>query len=98
QVLGEDQRRILEDHGVPPERITLLRDIPPFAITGKETAAQRPAALEGYKILLYSGNYGVAHEINTVIQGLKYHHQKGRARFGLWLNASGSAVSEVVGA
>lgn len=96
QVLGEDQRRILEDHGVAPERITLLRDIPPFAMTGKETVAQRPAALEGYRILLYSGNYGVAHEINTVIQGLKYHHQKGCARFGLWLNASGSAVSEVV--
>jgi hypothetical protein len=98
QVLGEDQRRILEGHGIRPDRITLLRDIPPFAMSGKETAAQRPAALDGYKILLYSGNYGVAHEINTVIQGLKYHHQKGKARFGLWLNASGSAVSEISGA
>jgi hypothetical protein len=96
QVLGEDQRRILEEHGIPPERITLLRDIPPFAMTGSEAVAQRPAALEGYKILLYSGNYGVAHEINTVIQGLKYHHQRGRGRFGLWLNASGSAVSDIL--
>lgn len=96
QVLGEDQRRILESNGIRPERIRLLRDIPPFTMRGDEIAAQKPSALEGYKILLYSGNYGVAHEIDTVIQGLKRHHRQGRARFGLWLNASGSAVSHMV--
>jgi hypothetical protein len=41
-------------------------------------------------VLLYSGNYGVAHELETVAQGLARHHQMGADRFGLWLNATGN--------
>lgn len=95
QVLGEDQRRLLIAGGVRPERITLKRDIPPIEISGVETPASPPPGLEGCRILLYSGNFGVAHETATVTEGLVLHQNSQAARFGLWLNASGSAVEEV---
>jgi hypothetical protein len=47
-------------------------------------------------VLLYSGNYGVAHEIDTVVEGFIRHHNGG-GLFGLWLNASGSALKSVIG-
>jgi hypothetical protein len=98
EVLGEDQKQILEARGIASKRINLVRDAPPFTISGDEAAAQIPPELRGYKILLYSGNYGVAHEVETVVQGLKHHHQHGSGKFALWLNASGSSVSRIADA
>jgi hypothetical protein len=92
QVLGEDQRAILIGGGICPNRIVLKRDLSPVTITGSETPARRPMELLGRKILLYSGNYGVAHDFETVAKGLAIHHEKGIGRFGLWLNASGSSI------
>ena len=65
------------------------RDTSPVAINGNETPAPRPPQLMGHKILLYSGNYGVAHDVDTVIAGLVQHHRDGSGRFALWLNATG---------
>jgi hypothetical protein len=96
EVLGEDQRKLLIAGGIDPTRIVLKRDVAPVRISGTETAATRPLALVGRKILLYSGNFGVAHELETVVKGLVWHHKKGSGRFGLWLNATGSAVDDLV--
>jgi glycosyltransferase involved in cell wall biosynthesis len=96
QVLGEDQRRLLVAGGIAPERITLKRDIPPIPITGNEVPALRPSVLSSRKVLLYSGNYGVAHEIDTVVEGFIQHHNAG-GPFGFWLNASGSGLKSIVG-
>ena len=95
QVLGEDQRKLLIAGGVRPDQITLKRDVTPVAILGEEAPMVRPAALKGHKILLYSGNFGVAHEVKTIIDGMIEHHRHGSGQFGLWLNASGAATSEV---
>jgi hypothetical protein len=95
QALGEDQRRLLLTGGIAPERINLKRDVAPVPISGSEKAAEVPLELTGRKILLYSGNYGVAHEVDTVVEGLIRHHREGSAQFGLWLNASGSSVDAV---
>lgn len=89
EVLGEDQRGLLVSGGVDPARIVLKRDSAPVAVTGNETPAPRPPALGNHKVLLYSGNYGVAHEAATVAEGLARHHGGGNGRFALWLNASG---------
>ncbi len=94
EVLGEDQRRLLEAGGIAPERITLRRDHSPVQISGREAAAARPVELSGHKVLLYSGNYGVAHEVETVIEGLIRHRQDG-GQLALWLNATGSKVEEI---
>jgi hypothetical protein len=95
-VLGEDQRRLLLAGGIAPERIELKRYGSPILITGREKPASRPIELAGRKVLLYSGNYGVAHEIDTVVEGLIQHHREGSGRFGLWLNGTGSGVETVV--
>jgi hypothetical protein len=92
EVLGEDQRRLLLRGGIPADRIQLKRYMPPTAISGIEPPAPSPGQLAGRKVLLYSGNYGVAHEIETVVEGLIRHHREGSGRFGLWLNASGARV------
>jgi hypothetical protein len=89
EVLGKDQRALLLRGGSPQERLLVKRDTAPVTITGRETPAPRPPGLHDRKILLYSGNYGVAHEVETVTQGLARHHQVGTGQFGLWLNATG---------
>ncbi len=76
--------------GIPSDRITLKRDKPPIAITGREPPMNRPPELNRHLVLLYSGNYGVPHEIDTVVDGLIRDCREGSGRFALWLNASGS--------
>lgn len=88
EVLGLDQHRLLIAGGIAADRITMRRDISPILVTGG-VPPPRPPELAGRKILLYSGNCGVAHEIETVIDGLVRHHRDGSGRFGLWLNATG---------
>lgn len=89
EVLGEDQRELLRQGGIPDDRIAVKRDKSPVAVTGSEPPAPAPEALKGRLVLLYSGNYGVAHDTDTVIKGLARHHRAGSGRFGLWLNATG---------
>jgi hypothetical protein len=47
-------------------------------------------------VLLYSGNYGIAHEVETFVEGYRLHHQCGSGRVRLWLNATGAGAEEVV--
>ncbi len=89
EVLGEDQRALLVRGGISARRITLKRDPSPVMVSGDETPAEMPAALRGRRVLLYSGNYGVAHEVETVFEGYRRHHREGCGRFVLWLNATG---------
>jgi hypothetical protein len=96
EILGEDQRQLLLAGGIAPHRITLKRDVPPISISDRDEPAPCPAELERCKVLLYSGNYGVAHEVDTVVDGLIRHHREGNGQFGLWLNASGSAVGPIL--
>jgi Glycosyl transferase 4-like domain len=96
EVLGEDQRRLLLAGGIRPERIILKRDVSPVTVSGREKPVPRPAGLIGKKVLLYSGNLGVAHEVETVLKGLARHHRQGSGRFALWLNASGQGVQPLI--
>src|SRR5260370_16466539 len=95
EILGEDQRRILIAGGIAPDRITLKRDISPVEFRGDEQPVEPPPPLHGRKILLYSGNYSVAHDVATVVGGLIQHHRDGTGTFGLWLNATGAAADTV---
>jgi glycosyltransferase involved in cell wall biosynthesis len=89
EALGEDQRRTLERGGINPEHIVVKRDTAPITVTGAELPAPRPLVLGNKKVLLYSGNYGAAHEVDTVVDGFVRHYRDGNGRFGLWLNAIG---------
>jgi hypothetical protein len=46
-------------------------------------------------VLLYSGNYGIAHEVETVVEGYRRHHLHGSGRVRLWLSATGEGAEEV---
>lgn len=95
EVLGEDQRRRLDAIGIPPERIALVRDPSPVAITGSEPPLAVPDALTGHVVLLYSGNWGVAHDVDTFVEAFILHHRADSGRVGLWLNAVGRGADEV---
>jgi UDP-N-acetylmuramyl pentapeptide phosphotransferase/UDP-N-acetylglucosamine-1-phosphate transferase len=95
QVLGLDQIRRLEAIGIPSERMVLKRDMSPVRITGLETPLPVPEAIRGHVILLYSGNWGIAHEVETFVQGYIRHHLLGSGRVALWLNAAGTGTGAV---
>lgn len=89
EVLGEDQRIRLLESGIRPERIVLRRDPAPVSIRASQTPLQPPAALGHGKVLLYSGNFGAAHDYETFLGGYLRHHRAGSATVRLWLNARG---------
>ena len=110
EVLGEDQRERLLAIGVRPERIVLKRDPSPVEIPPGTAPLEAPEELRGLSLLLYSGNFGVAHDHETFIEGYRRHHREGSARVdstrvgsarvgstrvGLWLNATGAKADRV---
>ena len=96
EVLGEDQLRRLLEAGIARDRITLVRDGSPVAFLPDERPEPLPSELVGHTVLLYSGNYGVAHEVETVFEGYRRHHRSGTGRVRLWLSATGSGTDELV--
>lgn len=95
EVLGRDQWRRLRDTGIAESRIALVRDGSPVSFAEGQKAAPLPAELAGACVLLYSGNYGVAHEIETVAKGYSLHHREGTGRVKLWLSAAGAGADEL---
>jgi hypothetical protein len=97
EVLGEDQKRRLLEIGIRPNRIRLKRDPSPVSIPPGTVPLPRPPELAAYAVLLYSGNFGVAHDHETFIEGYRRHHQVGTGRVALWLNAVGAKADLVEG-
>jgi hypothetical protein len=95
EALGEDQRKRLLAIGIDPGRIVLKRDPSPVEVPPGTPPLDRPAELAGYAILLYSGNFGVAHDHETFVEGYRRHHREGSGRVALWLNATGSKADRV---
>ena len=95
EVLGEDQRRRLTATGVSGERIALVRDGSPVIFAPGGPVDPLPTELVGKCVLLYSGNYGVAHEVETVVRGYELHHRRGSGRVHLWLSATGAGAEEL---
>jgi hypothetical protein len=96
EVLGEDQmRRLRDEAGIPESRIALVRDGSPVAFRDDDVVEPLPAELAGSCVLLYSGNYGIAHEVETFLEGYRLHHREGSGRVRLWLSATGAGAVEV---
>ena len=95
EVLGLDQQRRLTATGVACDRIALVRDGSPVSFDGEGAAERLPEPLAGHCVLLYSGNYGVAHEVDTVADGYIHHHRQGSGRVRLWLSATGGGADEL---
>lgn len=97
EVLGEDQRQRLSATGIPAGRIELVRDGSPVTFAPDGPLEPLPDDLAGKCVLLYSGNYGIAHEVETVVRGYELHHREGSGRVRLWLSATGSGADEIAG-
>jgi hypothetical protein len=95
EVLGEDQKARLLEIGIPAGRIRLKPDPPPIEIHERIEPVGWPKAAPGKVLLLYSGNWGVAHDYRTFLQAYRLHHREGSARVVLWLNAVGTAIEAI---
>jgi hypothetical protein len=58
-------------------------------------AAAVPARLEGRRTILYSGNWGVAHEHRTFVEGFQRFCAMQPRAAGVWLNATGARADLV---
>ncbi len=95
EVLGEDQRRRVLESGADARRVVLRRSGSPVSFDGGVRPLERPLALRGRSVLLYSGAVGHAHEIDTFVEGYAEHHAgESLEKVILWLNATGARASE----
>lgn len=95
EAIGTDMADRLVQCGVPRERILLRRDRSPVDIPPSTEALARPPGLAGKRTILYSGNWGAAHDVETFFQAYKRHHEHGDGSFVLWLNATGTGADEI---
>lgn len=98
EVLGHDQAVRLQEIGVAKERLVLKRDPSPIAIGPDTPPLDRPAKTEGKFLLLYSGNWGIAHDTATFVSAYIEHHKQGSGTVLLWLNAIGKGAATVADA
>jgi Glycosyl transferase 4-like domain len=96
EVLGLDQARRLAETGIPEERICLKRNPSPVVFWPGLRPLPLPDALrDGSGVILYSGNWGVAHEEDTFIEGYSEYLRQSRYGLKLWLNAVGAKSDRV---
>ncbi|MDQ3523951.1 MAG: hypothetical protein M3451_02725 [Chloroflexota bacterium] len=95
EVLGEDQGRRLVACGIDPAQIVLRRDPSPVAINTDTSPENPPEAAAGRKIILYSGNWGVAHDHETFVEGYRRFCLQYTSVAWLWLNATGKRAETV---
>ncbi|HVT26796.1 MAG TPA: hypothetical protein VHE81_02150 [Lacipirellulaceae bacterium] len=95
EILGFDQARRLVDSGIARERISLKRDPCPVDFANAKPFPL-PAQLHGGSgIILYSGNWGVAHDEGTFIEAYTKYFNQSKQPLRFWLNATGAKADRV---
>jgi hypothetical protein len=96
EVLGVDQSRRLTESGIPGDKMYLKRDPSPVTFAKNLEPLPLPDALRGGSgVILYSGNWGVAHDENTFIEAYAKYFRESRQPLLFWLNATGVKVDRV---
>jgi len=95
ETLGHDQGERLAEIGIPAGRMRFKPDPSPVKIGPDTAPLERPPEADGKLLLLYSGNWGVAHDHMTFVEAYRRHHTEGRANVLLWLNAVGGRAQKV---
>jgi hypothetical protein len=91
EVLGLDQARRLAGAGIPEERIRLKRDPSPVVFSPGLRPLPLPDGLrDGSGVILYSGNWGIAHDEDTFTEAYSEYIRQSRHGLRFWLNAVGS--------
>jgi hypothetical protein len=96
EVLGLDQARRLAESGIRGERIQLKRDPSPVAFQPGLLPLSLPDELRGGAgVILYSGNWGVAHDESTFVEAYSQYVQESKNALRFWLNATGAKAERV---
>lgn len=96
EVLGLDQAKRLKESGVAEKRIRLKRDPSPVTFAPGLTSLPLPDELRGgCGIILYSGNWGVAHDDKTFIEAYVQYLARSKRGFRFWMNATGAKANRV---
>ena len=96
EVLGLDQARRLGEMGIAERRIRLKRDPSPVAFTPALTPLELPKELRGGAgVILYSGNWGVAHDAQTFVDAYTAYSAQSPRGLRFWLNAVGAKADYV---
>src|SRR5262245_13915436 len=96
EVLGVDQARRLAESGIPEERIELKRNPSPVVFSPRLRPLQLPDPLRGGSgVILYSGNWGVAHDDDTFIEAYSKYFRQSLRGLKFWLNAVGAKADRV---
>ena len=96
EVLGLDQARRLAESGIPEERIELKRNPSPVMFSPQFRPLRLPDAFrDGAGVILYSGNWGVAHDDDTFIEAYSQYFRQTKHGLKFWLNAVGAKADRV---
>jgi hypothetical protein len=91
ELLGLDQGRRLTDIGIPQERLRLKPNPSPVTFSPGLSPLPLPEELRGGSgVILYSGNWGVAHDETTFIEGYSEYFRQSKLGLRFWLNATGA--------
>ena len=96
EVLGIDQSRRLENCGVSAARMHLKRDPSPVTFEPGLVPLPVPDELRGgCGIILYSGNWGVAHDEKTFVEAYAQYLNQSKLGLKFWMNATGAKADHV---
>ena len=96
EVLGHDQARRLTDMGIAEERIRLKPLPSPVTFAPGLAPLSLPDELRGASgVILYSGNWGVAHDETTFIEAYSEYFRQSKLGLRFWLNATGAKADRV---
>src|SRR5207247_225425 len=96
EVLGTDQARRLEDCGVAAGQMHLKRDFSPMTLEPGVVPLPLPEELlGGCGTILYSGNWGLAHDEKTFIEAYAQYLNQSKLGLRFWVNATGAKADRV---
>jgi hypothetical protein len=96
EVLGEDQAQRLRDIGIADGRIEIKPNPSPVAFPKSLAPLPLPKELQGGSgVILYSGNWGVAHDESTFIEAYARYVTSSSHPLRLWINATGAKADRV---
>jgi hypothetical protein len=95
EVLGQDQAQRLREIGIVDSRIEIRPNPSPVAFTPDLAPLPLPKELQGGGVILYSGNWGVAHDEGTFIEAYARYVANSSNPLRLWINATGAKADRV---
>ena len=95
EVLGQDQAQRLREIGIVDSRIKIKPNPSPVAFPPGLAPLPLPKELRGSGVILYSGNWGVAHDEGTFIEAYARYVASSSNPLRLWINATGAKADRV---